>query len=300
MAESDITTYPIPPSTFDLSRASNADLSKYGIPILPAAPPDVATRWNARLQSPFTIVSAEFSAYPIAKGKIRWAGGILGPASENRVKWIEGAWVIPKAVRPPGGVSQRAYLTSTWIGIDGADAPVDVSLPSKDVLQAGCDLSVSPSGSVDRIPWFQWYPDESVKITNFPLFAGEELNILILGPDAEGDAASLLFCNRNRRVTTLLSAKASADSASLFRGYSAEWIVESLNDIDGVPQLARFDPFQFTNCNSGADDGTVLSLDPQFKKDIFDINGNRYVAGAVVVGSKVSVSYTHVPSSSNA
>ena len=73
--------------------------------------------------------------------------------------WIEADWVIPDVDAP---TENQWYYCASWIGIDGDG--------SRDVCQIGIECEVYRSGnSITRniYPWWEWFPESEVAITNF-------------------------------------------------------------------------------------------------------------------------------------
>ncbi len=232
-------TYPISPGNFDPSTASTADLALYGIPSFDATPPALVKRWKSRMVSPFQVVQPSFSQFQSAG--VIWSGGIMAPRGE-RVTWVEGTWTIPTAALPAGAQSGRFYKASIWTRIDGH--------LTKPVFQAGCLLNVAPDAIVDVIPFFEWYPDPTIKIGNVPLSIGDELSLFMRALSMTSGV--VLFCNVTQQVLAIFSVAASSPTAVLqLYGASAEWIVES-GQID-----AQFSPVDFTDCNAGDDSGSL-------------------------------------------
>jgi hypothetical protein len=56
-----VRTYPVPPDSFDLAKASNRERIRYGIPRCPVEFPELAKRWEAKLRGRrFKIVEPVF------------------------------------------------------------------------------------------------------------------------------------------------------------------------------------------------------------------------------------------------
>jgi hypothetical protein len=97
-------TYPVPPSDFDLDRASDRDRLKYGIPRCPVEFPELAKRWEAKLKKrrihivPPVFRKMDYKRHHLIKLNEQhgvqttsvWSGGIVFPPSGDKMKWVEG------------------------------------------------------------------------------------------------------------------------------------------------------------------------------------------------------------------
>lgn len=103
-------------------------------------------------------------------------------------------WVVPEvlAAAPDGPDLTIGF----WIGLDGFEGE------GQQVLPAGVAATVSPgwfSSSVEYWAWTEWYTGEymspAVKVTNFPVAAGDAVSFLVI---AEGPGSGTAFMRNSR------------------------------------------------------------------------------------------------------
>ena len=123
-----ITTYPVPPASFDFEKATDEERTLYGIPRLTAGSSDVQKRLQETVQN-IRLVEPVFKQRDIRRKKLpglkpghdtetydNWSGGVTFPASGDKIWCVNGTWNIPKASLPAGAQSGIWYTASTWIG----------------------------------------------------------------------------------------------------------------------------------------------------------------------------------------
>lgn len=298
-----ITTYPVPPASFDFEKATDEERTLYGIPRLTAGSSDVQKRLQETVQN-IRLVEPVFKQRDIRRKKLpglkpghdtetydNWSGGVTFPASGDKIWCVNGTWNIPKASLPAGAQSGIWYTASTWIGIDGDDG-------SGDIVQAGCDADVMISGGDTQYqfnPWWEWWPAGSFWITNIPASAGDEFTCFIqciplLAGSANPNSALLLLVNVTRSFGLFFVATAPAHVS--LQGNCAEWILEALETgPKGEPELAKFTTVDFTQCSAiTVRDKTVLP-DSGNKINMVDKSGSVISKGEFVGSNKVQVSY---------
>jgi hypothetical protein len=298
-----ITTYPVPPASFDFEKATDEERTLYGIPRLTAGSSDVQKRLQETVQN-IRLVEPVFKQRDIRRKKLpglkpghdtetydNWSGGVTFPASGDKIWCVNGTWNIPKASLPAGAQSGIWYTASTWIGIDGDDG-------SGDIVQAGCDADVMISGGDTQYqfnPWWEWWPAGSFWITNIPASAGDEFTCFIqciplLAGSANPNSALLLLVNVTRSFGLFFVATAPAHVS--LQGNCAEWILEALETgPKGEPELAKFTTVDFTQCSAiTVRDKTVLP-DSGNKINMVDKSGSVISKGKFVGSNKVQVSY---------
>lgn len=298
-----ITTYPVPPASFDFEKATDEERTLYGIPRLTAGSSDVQKRLQETVQN-IRLVEPVFKQRDIRRKKLpglkpghdtetydNWSGGVTFPASGDKIWCVNGTWNIPKASLPAGAQSGIWYTASTWIGIDGDDG-------SGDIVQAGCDADVMISGGDTQYqfnPWWEWWPAGSFWITNIPASAGDEFTCFIqciplLAGSANPNSALLLLVNVTKSFGLFFVATAPAHVS--LQGNCAEWILEALETgPKGEPELAKFTTVDFTQCSAiTVRDKTVLP-DSGNKINMVDKSGSVISKGKFVGSNKVQVSY---------
>ena len=260
-----VTTFPALPHGFDLDKASDSDRAKFGIPRLPAGS-DAEKQWRD-LTKRLRFVEPSFTPRQRQRKELPhfkpghgpettsiWSGGITFPAKGDKIWDVNGTWNIPKATPPSGAKNGITYTASTWIGIDGDDG-------SGDVLQAGCDADVTPSGSgadYQFNPWWEWYPNPEVAITNFPVNPGDMITMLICSTQGAGStSASVYFTNRTTGAS--ISFTISPPSGYQLVGNCAEWIVEAPTVNGSQSAIADYGETFFSVCEAVTNSGATVS-----------------------------------------
>jgi hypothetical protein len=298
-----ITTYPVPPASFDFEKATDDERTLYGIPRFTAGSSDLQKRWRESVRN-LCFVEPVFKQRDIRRKKLphltpghgtetynNWSGGVTFPAPGDKIWDVNGTWNIPKVSLPAGAQSGISYTASTWIGIDGDDG-------SGDILQAGCDADVTISGGKNQYqfnPWWEWYPAGSFWITNLPTSAGDKFTCWIqclplLSGSANPNSALIFLANATSGLGFFFTATAPAKTS--LHGNCAEWILEALGTgPKGEPELAKYTTVDFTNC------ATVTVLDktvlPDSGNTINMVNSSSKVIskGKFVGSNEVQVSY---------
>jgi hypothetical protein len=227
-----------PPEGFDPLRADDRALIAYGYPARPdqRKDPKLYAQWRRRVSRRSTRIEPVFVRNPgIVHGPMRgpsadpeslravrarqvnatstnWSGSAVFATSGDAIGWVEGEWTVPDPSDPHGGKS--SYYSSAWVGIDGWGSP--------DVLQAGTASSFV-NGSKQVYAWWEWFPDFEVKISNFPVSAGDTLYCLICATSAT--EATIYLTNDSTDQHTSFSI--TAPSGTSLQGNCAEWIVET-------------------------------------------------------------------------
>src|ERR1700761_5888073 len=228
-----VTLFEGPPKGFDPISASHGDLEKYGFPPRLDDAHHLA-RYKAvfgHLKGKFNYITPTFRVntdkthgprkrrqQDPTETSTNWCGGVVFAPAGQSFKWIEGDWVVPDVAAP---TQNQWYYCSNWIGIDGDG--------SGDVCQAGVECQVYQSGnSITRqiYPWWEWFPNYEVEITNLAINAGDMVTMLLCTSQAAGStSASVYFSNRTTGAST--SVGFNAPSGTKLVGNSAEWIVEA-------------------------------------------------------------------------
>jgi Peptidase A4 family len=272
-----VQTFRPPPRSFDPLKAKEADLLKYGFPRRPKEDKAAMERYDAilhRLKGKFHYIVPTFTRREdkqhrplerIAAGQetsSNWSGAVQYASSGNSFRWVEGDWTVPN-VYPP--TQNQWYYCSNWIGIDGDG--------SGDVCQAGIECEVYQSGSsITRniYPWWEWYPDYEVAITNFKVSAGDEVTCLICTSGAGATSASVFFTNASSGAST--SFAITAPGVTKLVGNCAEWIVERPYVNGQLAKLPDYGSVFFFNAE--AYDGSQIRYAGQGNDMDMQDNGN--------------------------
>jgi hypothetical protein len=128
------------------------------------------------------------------------------------------------------------YYSASWIGIDGDGSP--------DVCQAGVECEAVTAGGVTTknvYAWWEWFLNVEIKITNFPVAAGDMVTcaISVTSPTT----ATVYFTNNSNGAST--SFQFTAPQGTKLVGNCAEWIVEAPTVGGSLAKLARYGAVYF-------------------------------------------------------
>lgn len=265
-----IRTYEPAPPNFDPLTASQRELRRYGYPVRPdpKRQPDLLKRFQRFLSRKTTYITPDFrrterrhkppgkskaAGTAIRKGTIagpaqtfNWSGSVVFPPSGGSFGCIMGEWTVPN----PYAVYQDGwYFASEWVGIDGF-----TQQSRGDVLQAGTGTDAFwVAGWKDIYAWWEWYPDNEVRIINFPVSSGDIMVCLITVEYPW--RASVYLKNESNSVGT--SFTITAPSGTSLVGDCAEWIVERPDLNGNITWLADFDAIYFDNGVAGYNVGSA-------------------------------------------
>jgi hypothetical protein len=287
-----VRTFERPPKGFDPFTATAAQLLHHGLPRRPdpTKEPQASLQWVRAMGKyrNFNVkhVVPEFEQQParihgpnkrvkeanqglVNDSSYNWSGSVLfiDPAKDP-FAWIVGQWTVPNAYSPNPG-DGKTYYSSAWIGIDGDGSP--------DVLQAGTATEVTGVGPAVCYPWWEWFPDYSVVITNFPVAAGDMVSLMICstGPTS----ASFSFGNLTSLQYT--SFAITAPPGTTLVGNCAEAVLERPGVGGVLAELPRYGDNFFdtttaytqstvaydigtgTGISMLADDGTTIISSPE-------------------------------------
>jgi hypothetical protein len=259
-----IRTFASPPSGFDPLTASRAELESHGFPPRPDDPHHLERyrRVFGQLKHKFHYVQPTFRVNTDRRHSPRirraeegtetstnWSGGVVFAPSGQSFRWVEGDWVVPDIDAP---TQDQWYYCASWIGLDGDG--------SNDVCQAGVGSQVYQNGtSISKTfyPWWEWYPNFEVQITNLPISPGDMVTMLICTSGANATTASVSFSNRTTGASTSFSFD--APSGTELVGNCAEWIVEAPTVGGAQSALADYGEVFFSVCEAFLTNGTTVN-----------------------------------------
>ena len=258
-----------PADDFDPRTASDATLIKHGVSwraqdrIVPRLEPQIGR--THILRGAKRVKDTAFESD-------NWSGGSLAGTWDLAV----GRWVVPTVSPGAGAPTTGGWLSSSWVGLDGAYG-------SDDVLQAGVDQAVDADGNASYVAWFEWYapqqPDSppyiyQTNITNLAVSPGDQLfcAVAYVGNDNSSNppftAGQIFFSSSGQSFQITLAPPPGAS----FSGNSAEWIMEAPEVGGTIAALPSFTPVQFTNANcynpstfgdAGNGDAWLMTIVPQ-------------------------------------
>ncbi len=243
---------PLPPG-LDPRSVTDDVLRRHGLPRRPdpVRQPKLLRQWNRMVAQPTRFIRAELAVDPVMTARhhrgdhftpMGW-GGVIRQAFPQTdysqpATMVNAEWVVPEvlAVAPDG----PDLTVGFWIGLDGFEGE------GQQVLQAGVAATVSPgwfSSSVEYWAWTEWYTAEyqspAVKVTNFPVAAGDTVSFLVI---AEGPGSGTAYM-RNSRTGLGTSVWIQQPPDIVSAGLTTEWAVEGISEY-----LPIFTPVTFTNC----------------------------------------------------
>jgi len=225
-----IRTYDPPPDGFDPLTAPESLLVHHGYATRPdpQAEPALFGLWKQFFaSSKLTYLVPEFR---VVEGLVHgpgkrvedqatgtssiWSGSVLQAGSGNSFRWIEGRWTVPN---PYPSTNSGWDYCSQWVGIDGWG--------SGDVLQAGTETDAQQVGTVTQrniYAWWEWYPADTIVVSDIPVAAGDVFWCLICATSAT--TGSIFLRNVSSGASTWFTVN--APSNVQLAGDSAEWVVE--------------------------------------------------------------------------
>jgi len=259
-----------PPDGFDPHTAPQEVLRRHGLPRRPDPDrePGLARLWKRALVRPPTFIKAELAADQLMSGRdprrrrrpavdaqngLNWADPWAGTTRELGVgtSYAVPATCALTTLHVPHAANVTPGQTvaiGCWVGIDSGS----------DILQAGITAQVDPpdflglGGGVKYYAWTEWWMDNSVKVRNFPVSAGEE--VLVQVSVDQPNLGYAYFHNLSTGLAT--SVAIPAPSGVTANGGNVEWIVEVVTEY-----LPQFNSVLFENCWAGAAN-EIFGLEP--------------------------------------
>ena len=290
-----VTTSVAPPAGFSAVDASDEELKLYGFPPRPDAS-DLKARatWEramraskTRLTSPKLEMTNIFhgpnrrakkadaiadSAGNSTGSSYNWSGSVdfSGATSynyNNSFYYLYTQYVVPVARQAFGSCTGSWDYSSSWIGIDGDG--------SNDVLQAGSESDAYCSGSTTAAyysAWVEWYPYGSVRVSNLPVTAGDDMFVEVWNVSPTQGYAYILNYNNNQAVEIGLT----PPSGTSLIGNTAEWVVERPGVNGGLANLTNYVIDYFSSCYAYTFAGTQYTPgnSSALQLTMLDNNGN--------------------------
>lgn len=295
------TTIEAPPAGFDPITASDQDLSFHGFPPRPDQTLNAKAyeRWAKAMKASKVRIVPKLEQTAIFHGPAKpakapntnlvenslsaptgkagntsysnnWSGYVdfSGATSygSSSYYWVLNEMVVPVAEHPINTCSGGWFWGSEWNGIDGWN--------SNDVLQAGVEFdSYCVSGVYSGAyysAWYEWYPNGEVRISNFPVTAGDDIYVQVWNSSATQGYAYLVNLNNDQSVTIGFT----APSGTSLVGNSAEWVVErpgvggSLSTLTNYGIVPFWDSYAYTQSWGFSDISTATPV------DMLDNSGN--------------------------
>lgn len=187
------------------------------------------------LAAPNTLSRRSTSLHHVARDEANasyssnWAGAVTNGTGVN---FITATWKAPDLTAPELDFGEG----SAWVGIDGSKC-------KNSILQAGFDWSKS-GGVVSYYAWYEWYPDQTRRFSDFPISGGDFITATITASSPNAGTATLENLTQGKTVSQTL---ANEDPTATLCQSNAEWIIEKV----GVPtRFIEFDTLTFMNASA--------------------------------------------------
>jgi hypothetical protein len=295
------TTIEAPPAGFDPISASDTDLAYYGFPPRPnqTTEPKAFATWSRAMAASKTRIvpkleqttifhgpskqgkaanpTAVESSMSVPTGKAsnvsysyNWSGYVdfSGATSygASSYYYIVNHMVVPVAQQAFGACTGGWDWGSEWNGIDGWGSP--------DVLQAGVEFDAYCAlGGLYRSTyysaWYEWYPYGEVRISGFPVTAGDDIFVEVWHTSSTQGYAYLVNYNNNQAVEVGFTA---------YPGYplignSAEWVTERPSVGGSLATLTNYIQIPFYDAYAYTESSAFYDIDEAYPVDMLDNNG---------------------------
>jgi hypothetical protein len=297
-------TFPPPPAGFDPIHSSDEDLLGYGFPPRPNPfhAPRAYSAWARAAGRAKTRIMPRLERTDIRHmPMMRAAASIANSTNATSSNWsgeavlnnatsfgstsyysIWGEFNVPLAQQAFGVCNGGTDYAATWIGIDGYG--------SDDVLQAGTASDatcISGANVPSYYPWYEWYPNYEIMITNLSISAGDDIDVQVVAFSSTTGAAYLTDETTDRSVTMYFSAPAGVQLA----GNSAEWVVERPSVNSTLATLTNYvtdfmvDTVALLNNGTAVWGGTGAPGNPSYAITMLDNAGRPISAPSASAGS---------------
>jgi hypothetical protein len=301
-----------PPLAADPLSLSSEELVAGGLPPRPDLGKDPAqyAKWTEMASRTLTVIEPRLVETPKKHGRRKpaapvtdapfgnsenWCGYAIAEP-QTTYRWIYGSWAVP-STSPEGGFSNSTYVAN-WVGLDGAE------VDSEDVVQAGTMETTSNrlwiSYSNDYA-WTEWFPATSKAISNFPVSAGDVVDVWVWLTDANGNSDVKggfgNFTIYNSTKGTITTLRTAAPSGITFLGNTAEWITERPTIGSSSSDLANFAPYTISSAYAWDTNDVIhdYGTDAYASQELDMYNGNTLLATVAPTGPRAMefVYYAH-------
>ena len=159
---------------------------------------------------------------------------------------------------------------------------------------AGIGSQVYASGSTVTkyfYPWFEWYPEPEIQITNFPVSPGDMIEVLLCAqPGAGATSATVYLTNIVSGAHT--SVTFDAPGTTKLVGNCAEWVVEAPTVGGQQSAIADFGEVFFSVCESYTHSGTLVYGGTGDNINMENGAGQVVVDGNLITSSVIQCLYT--------
>jgi hypothetical protein len=252
--------YPAPPRDLDVTKASQADLDRYGIPPRPDPSQKAYGAWLHLVTSPQSrLLDGGAVTTNIVNGAARGVKVSPGTSKGNQTAVTSANWsgvaitangnfttndsyVYTQFVMPKMGVDSCTiggkYYASWWVGFDGFN--------NGDVLQAGAGYT---SCTATNVLWYEWFesgctsssktlPCYQTNFSKIPVSSGDFIGVEVWYTTAAPNGHAYV-----ENYTTGVSVSVAFNQPSgdaTYEGTSVEWIAERPGVDGGLSDLANY------------------------------------------------------------
>ncbi|EMD97936.1 hypothetical protein COCC4DRAFT_143978 [Bipolaris maydis ATCC 48331] len=207
-----------------------------------------------------------------------WSGAVIEQPSSGYFTSATGRFTVPTPKYVGSGSGTES--SSAWVGIDGDTC-------ASGLLQAGVDFTVSSSGAVSYDAWYEWYPNYAFDFSNFPVAAGNVIQVDIVATSTTKGTVSLTNVSTGKKVSQTLT----APSGSVLCRENAEWIVEDFEENGSLVALSNFGTVVFTQASAALSTGGTDDLSDA---TIIDLKQGSTVYTDVTIDSSSQVSVEYI------
>lgn len=206
-----------------------------------------------------------------------WSGYV---ASNGNYTSVNGTWTIPQVT-----TSGHTATDATWVGIGGVN--------SNDLIQAGTQNVIDPSGQITTTAFYELLPDASIPINSITVKPGDSITVTISQQSSGQWQISLNDNTTNQIYQTTVSYNSSQSSA--------EWIEEAPSNGSSVLPLDNFGTLQFS-AGSTTQNGSQVSISGSGAHEVTMVNngGQALATPSSVNADGASFTITRSSAVSNA
>lgn len=236
---------------------------------------------------PQTTNSIRINSSSSIRTSSNWSGYVINePGLAYDI--VQSEWNVPTIIGPPGGgpTSQAEYV-AIWAGLGGWGA--------RDIVQNGLVGQATPLGRLNPFwiiscnVWIEYYPGNSVQLSNFPLSFGD----LIYSESWIGDSTGVVTPSGGYGWFYIVDVTnghsyegkiAKPNGAPAFSGTSAEWIVERGPNVNGLLPFADYQTVTMTNMLADANGSYSHDIATDQSINISMLSGNNLMSSVVQQG----------------
>ena len=190
-----------------------------------------------------------------------WSGYV---SSNGNYTSVAGTWTIPQV-----SSSGHTATDATWVGIGGVS--------SNDLIQAGTQNVISPSGQITTTAFYELLPDASIAINSVTVKPGDSITVSINQQSPGQWLINMTDNTTNQNYQTTVSYNSSISSA--------EWIEEAPSNGTSVLPLDNFGTLQFSG-GATTQNGSQVSISGSDAHAVTMVNnGGQSLATPSALGS---------------